>query len=272
MGSAGCGAVKPSIGPAEEEELPDGVDPEVMQMFQNEAKRTEEIKNDKDLIQKILEAQRLASQGDTKQLEIMRKEEADRKIKSNSQILDVLWKRFDKDGNGNMDTDELLTILNVYLRTAKHWLASTIVTATMRRLKAEIKQSKKDMSDGQEKHIKMVLDGHANTILEAWVKEKASIDIAKKMYDTMDKNKDGKIEHPEFVAEFMNALDRDVCCSEKSRVIAKRVLFHHAYHCPSSSSSSSSSSSLYFSSIIHPSSFIPSSSSQHHESINRRHH
>lgn len=109
----GCGATKSNT-PKVEEKIPNGVDSQILQIFDYEAKRTEEIKGDKEFIKKILAAQKRAyASGDKSDLEKLKTYEKERKIISNAMALETLWKKFDVDGNEEIDHEELLELLKV---------------------------------------------------------------------------------------------------------------------------------------------------------------
>mmetsp|Transcript_8751 Transcript_8751/g.12146 ORF Transcript_8751/g.12146 Transcript_8751/m.12146 type:complete len:238 (-) Transcript_8751:201-914(-) len=219
----GCGATKSNT-PKVEGKIPTGVDSQILQIFDYEAKRTEEIKGDKEFIKKVLAAQKKAyASGDKSDLEKFKNDEKERKIISNAIALETLWKKFDIDGNEKIDHEELLELLKVYLQTAVYWLKKTIVEQAVNRLRAELAESGSNMTDSQRDHVITVLNKHATNVLQEWSDSKGSPETVGKMFQTMDENNDGVIEKKEFLKHFMDSLENDVCCSSKSRVIAKNV-------------------------------------------------
>lgn len=217
----GCAAVKVA---QPQSKLPSCVDSQIIKLFDNEANRTLEIKQDKKLIAKILEAKKKATlYGDATDLEELKKAEAEREKNANNQILERLWAKFDMDKNNSLDEEEIGKLLNVYLQTAVYWLKKTIVTASIRRLEAELAVDGNEISDGQTSHVTAALEKHAGVVLQKWVKEKGNPDVVSKIFKAMDKNSDGIVDHGEFLAAFMDALKQDVCCSLRSRTLAKKV-------------------------------------------------
>jgi len=104
-----------------------------------------------------------------------------------------------------------------------YWLKKTIVEQAVNRLRAELAESGSNMTDSQRDHVITVLNKHATNVLQEWSDSKGSPETVGKMFQTMDENNDGVIEKKEFLKHFMDSLENDVCCSSKSRVIAKNV-------------------------------------------------
>lgn len=146
--------------------------------------------------------------------EKFRLEQVAKARKQNEEKVRQIWDQFDKDGNGELSTEENRQLIKTYLTTCKSWMPNAIQQAAELAVNMMFEKAT-NLTEAEKAQIRKIVDAkmektlpQVHAVAERLLDSLCTDEFADKTMQRMDSDQDGTISKAEFTSKFLDTMDQ----------------------------------------------------------------